>query len=203
VAVTMTGRERVLLIVTGAFVILALLYHFGLKGGIGALAGEREQLRREEQTYDDYIGVLRREPELNQQYQKLEQRYPMTVQRAKEFTATIEKQFRAFRMTGINISPPEEEVIEDAEDHGFVTLRIRCDGDIEKVAQMLGFFNHQAILVKELRLRAYLDSPRINVEVSVSQIVRLSEEMKAKIGKQAGPASGGRSQARRRVSPGL
>ena len=64
-AVTMTGRERVFLVVAITLVIVALVYHFGLKGGIGALAEEREQLRNEKQTYEDYIRVLRREPELN------------------------------------------------------------------------------------------------------------------------------------------
>jgi hypothetical protein len=67
---------------------------------------------------------------------------------------------------------------------------------------MLNFFDAQAIMVKDLRLTGRVDSSVISVDVTVSRLVKLSEEKKAELEKER-EESGGYNRGRRRVSPGL
>jgi len=182
-AIAMTKRERVFLVLTIVLGVFALLYHFGLQTGLGSFSQEREKLRLEKKHYEDYIRTLKREPLVNRRYQALESRYP--PQRVKEFTADIERALKSFRMTNIVIDPPVEDFIEGTQEYGLVTLHVRCEGNTNNVSRMLGYFDRQAILVNELKLTSHLDSPRITVDTSISQIVKLSEEMKAKMEKRA------------------
>jgi hypothetical protein len=190
-AISISRRERIILIVTVALAAVALVYHFGLSAVFSNLADNREELRQEKETYDGYIRDLKREAKVNADIAELEGKYPMNAQRVKEFTPSIEQAFKSFGLTGVPITPEEQEAIKEAEDYGFVTVRIQCDGDIQTVARILNYFDRQAILIKELDLRTNIDSPRIHVDAKVSQFVKLSEEMKAQGEKRSG-TSGGR-----------
>jgi hypothetical protein len=185
-AISMSRRERTILIVTVALGLVAAVYHFGLSNVLSAFSDEREQLRQEKETYNGYIRDLKREPRVNADIRTLEGRYPMTEQRIKEFTASIEQAFKSFGVGDVPITPPEQEAIKGAEDYGFVTVRIQCDGDIQAVTRILDYFDRQAILIKELELRTTLDSPRIHVDAKVSQFVKLTEEMKSQESKKTG-----------------
>lgn len=200
-AFKMSRRERIILIVTAVVAAVALIYHFGLSNALSNLTDERDQLRQAQENYEKYIRDLRREPEVNANFAKLEREYPMSDQRVKEFTAQIEETFKSFGIAQTPITVPEEEPIAGAEDYSLVTIRIQCDGDISQVARILNFFDRQAILIKELSLRTGVDSNVIHVDTKVSQIVRVSEEMKAQRTKRAS-ASGIRG-VKPRESPGL
>jgi len=184
-AFSMSRRERVILIVTVVVSALALIYHFGLKSMVTSFADQREELRQQKETYDRCIQELRREEKLAKDFVKLESNYPMTDQRVKEFTTTIDAAFQSAGMAA-NILPPEEEDIPGAEDYGYVTLRIQSDGNINSVTKILNFFDRQAILIKDLKLTTSIDSPRIRIDVWVSQIVKRSEEAKAAKDKKSG-----------------
>ena len=188
-AISMSRRERVILITTVVLGVVALIYHFGLSGLLSAFADERDQLRQEKETYGRYIQELKREPRVAADIRQLEGKYPMTEQRVKEFTASIEAAFKSFGVADVPITPPEQEAIQGAEDYGFVTLRINCEGDIGTVTKILDYLNRQAILVKELDLKTNIDTSRIHVDVKVSQFVKLSEEMKALESKRTGATS--------------
>jgi len=188
-AISISRRERTILIVTVALAVMALVYHLGLSSVLSALGDEREQLRQEKETYERYIADLRREDEVATDIAQLEKRYPMTDQRLKEFTATIDEAFKAAGMTAA-ISPAEQEEIAGAEDYGFVTLHITSAGTIESVVRVLNYFDRQAILIKELKLTTGVDQNMIQVDVRVSQMIKISEEMKEKKVKRPSTPSG-------------
>lgn len=178
-AMTMSKRERVLLFAVVVLGMVAVVYNLGLKGVVASLGESRDQLRQAETTYKEYIKYLTgRGLRAQKVYQAFEQHYPMGEELAKGFTSKIERAFKTFGMRRTTIDPFQIEAVEGLEDYGFVTLHVSCIGDITKVAQMLKFFDKQAILVKELKLAGTLDKPDISIDVTVSQIVKLSEEMK-------------------------
>jgi C-terminal processing protease CtpA/Prc len=183
-AISMSRRERTILIVTIVVGAVALVYRFGLQDVFNTLTSASDQLAQEEKTYREYIQDLKRKDAVDRDYQKLERSYSIGLQGTKEFTGGIEQNFAAFGMTGTRYDPPEEALVEGAEDYGYVKLRIRCDGEIEMIRKMLTLFDKQALLVEELKLTGQLDFPRIGVDVRVSQIVKTSPEMRAKMEKQ-------------------
>jgi hypothetical protein len=198
----MTRRERVFLVLAVALGLVAVVYNFGLKSSIGALADERDQLELERITYDDYIDELRDEPRVQEQWRKILEKYPIELTEPGQLTAMIEKELKTIGMAGTNIGASQEEIIEDAEDYGYLTLEITCTGDVTKVARMLNFYDAQAILVKEIKLTARVDSPIITVKVTVSRLVKWSEEKKAELKKKADERRGPLPRGRRRMSPG-
>jgi len=183
-AISMSRRERTILVVTLAVIAVGLVYRFGLQDAFSSLTAGSEQLAQEGKTYKEYIEDLKRKDAVDRDYQKLEQNYSISLQGTKEFTGGIEQNFAAFGMTGTRYDPPEEALVEGAEDYGYVKLRIRCDGTIEMIRRMLAYFDKQALLVEDLKLSGQLDSDRISVDVRVSQIVKTSPEMRAKMEKQ-------------------
>ncbi len=175
-AFTMTRRERTFLILTVALAAFAALYYLGLEDQLNALADQREQLRVEMETYRKFREELRRKEKVDGEYAAIERMYSINDQGSSQFTGSVESAFAAIGMARPQFRPPEEAPMEGNAELGYVKLHITCEGDVEKVVQMLNFFDKQAILVEELHLTSFLDSPRINIDVTVSQIVKVPPE---------------------------
>jgi len=202
-ALTMTRRERTILILTLIVGAVALVYYFGLEQAVNALAAQREQLRQEQKTNQSYLDDLRKKETVDSRYREIERLYSITDQGSKEFTASVEQTFAAIGMTGAKYFPPEEALMKGNEDLGYVKLHIACDGDIRKVAQVLSFFDQQAILVEDLKLTAFLDQERVNIEVWISQIVKLTPEKRRELEAKSRRLRGASGAAREREPMGL
>jgi len=201
-AFTITHRERTILILTMVLGTFALVYYFGLENALTALTDEREQLRQETETHKSYVQDLRNRENVDTDYREIERAYSITDQGSKEFTAAVEQNFAAIGMTGAQYRPPEKDLMEGNEDLGYVKLTIVCEGDIQRVTRMLNFFDQQAILVEDLKLTSYLDSPRINIEVTISQIVKINPEEREELRKKRATRGGVRT-SREREPMGL
>jgi len=203
-AISTTRRERVLLGLTVGVAVLWLSYHLGLKDVVSSLQRNHEDLQQAQLNYEDYIDYVEgKEARVMREFAKLEKSYGMGEQDQKEFTAQTERTLKAYGLMGLRMDPPDHEPIEGLEDYGYLNLTLGCDGDTTQIAQLLTYFDQRAILVRELKLAGKVDSPIIHADVTISQLIKLDEELKEKMKQMEKTRGLGSGQPRRRLGPGL
>lgn len=184
-AFSMTRRERVILITTVVLAVSALVFNLGMKSGLGGLAENRELLKREKEKYDGFLSALKRRPVIEKRLEELKADRGITVRSDREFTPMIEEAFRDIGMRPDIRTPTYEFLYDGTKEYGRVTLRILCKGTVGEVGRMLVFFDEQLIEVNSMVLTSKIDVTTIDVDVTVSQIVELSDEMREKLRTQS------------------
>ncbi|MBM3334316.1 hypothetical protein FJY63_06610 [Candidatus Sumerlaeota bacterium] len=199
-ALKVSRRERSILVVTVVVAFVAIVYHFILPRFQGLFGGQIEGLKQASDTYWSYVKDRAREPAVNKRFEQLEKTYRINHdQGSAEFTKTIEEEIPKLGLVPPKIGKAAEETMEDNEDYGYTTLTFQSEGNAQALTQLLVFLDQQAILVKDLSVKSRLDSDRLDISVTVRQVVKLSEETKKKRAKKASASGKGGTRSRESV----
>jgi len=180
----LTRRERVIVVATIVLAIIFAVRQFGLGAAVGGLAVDTEELTAERAKYEERLALVRREPEVDEEFRELEKNYRIDEQADKEFTAQLEAALLKFGpMTERVIDPPRYELLtQDSEEYGIAIRRLRARAmKQEDVGKLLIFFDEQLIQVHEMKLSSALDDASIRIDATVSQMVKLSPEVLRKL----------------------
>jgi hypothetical protein len=170
-----SGRERMLLIVTGTVICAAIVYRFGIGSIYESLRSSSEQLGTVEKTYQRYVKQLDQRDRIERAYGEIEDQFPKRDpghDPAHQFSEEVDALCSQLGFANPNIEPAKERPIEDVEDYRFILLTIKTEGDFASVVRLLKGFDSKSLLIRELTLNSYLDQDRLRIAVTVARIVK-------------------------------
>ena len=197
-------REHLLLIMTIAVGLIAILYHMGFASLLNALSESGEILDQEKERFQEYVTQLNNKDEIEKAYNSIQFEFPQTDPDKKpeqQFSEDVVKMCAKYGLPTPNIGPPKDEIIENVDDYKFISLTIRINGSIEKLSSILKEFNRNALLIEDITLTATLDEEDINAGITLARIAKLTPEESARLQKaRSSSRSSTPSTVRRRFS---
>lgn len=181
----LSKREKILAsLVVGVFA-MWLVVQYGVLRIYGALSMRAETLTTTRKTFTEYDKKMKKGVGIRQRYEEIAGRYASvdTEKKSdprKDFSEFVANLCRRLGFNYPNIEPPKIEPIEEVDDYSFITLAVHTRGDREKVAKLLKGFDAEAVLIRQLDIRARLDNPVLDVTLTVARMVKMKPAKKTK-----------------------
>ncbi len=146
-----------------------------------AVTSRSQKLATVKETYEENVSRLKKGAAIRSEYAELVGNQGQTspdVQKdpQKEFSEFISDLCRRLGFTYPRIEPPKTEPIQGVDDYSFITLTVSTQGTRESVANMMKGFDKEAVLIRDLTLRTFLDSPQMDVSITVARLVQISPD---------------------------
>ena len=180
-----SGREKMLLVVTCVIVCAVIVYKFGINRIYEGLRFSTEQLQSAENTYQRYVRQMEHRKRIEREYNEIEDQFPTPEagrDPAHQFSEEIDMLCSQLGFANPTIEPAKEKPIEDVEDYRFILLTVKTEGDFSSITRMLKGFDNKSLLIRELALNNYPDKDRVRVAVTVARIVKADETLEGEAG---------------------
>ena len=175
----MSKREKIILIVTVAVAVVALLYRFGLSGLADEISSTSERMTRAQQAYDEYQRQLDKQSAIEGDYRKIEGQFSTTDPNRKPDQAFTEDVARLCRELGLNyprIEPVQDAEIPEVDEYKFMTVEVKSSGDLEQFVKLLKGFEQRSLLITALKITHPPNAPSFILSVTVARIVKLTPD---------------------------
>ncbi len=168
-------RERVLMIVTGTAAVGALLYVFGLGDLVDQFSIQTSQLETAEKQYVESLQIMTKAPEIQKRFNDLGILPPKAGEKRPDLVFTEEL---VSLSRGMN-TRPEPAVYEDipGSEYQFITARLRADGDLESIVNLLKALETRGLLFREVELDVVRDQDTIHAIIRLARIAPVPEDV--------------------------
>lgn len=176
---TMKKREKILFLLTTMAVIVAIVFSFSggtVEDEAGRQAGE---LAAAEKQFIQSLQTLRDAPEINRRYQKIADQLPTGSTRNRadlQFSEELNSLCQRLGVPQPRLEPAIAQEIPGVEDYELITIRLRFEGPLETIVNILKAFETTRLLFQEVDLRGALDVDNINTSIVVARIAAVPPE---------------------------
>lgn len=181
----MNKREKILGSISLLLVLGLVLYQFGFSQIYDKISFDSSDLNNLKQTYDKYQGYMKKENQIQTKYEEIvgKDKNPQEntgIDPQKEFSEFVSDLCRRLDFAYPRIDPPSVIPIDNVNDYVFVTLNINTKGDVKRISKLLKGFDREAVLIRELTLRSKLDSPELDLNITVARMIQVEQPIQEK-----------------------
>jgi hypothetical protein len=171
-------REKIL----GGSSLLLLLglvfYQFGFSQVYERISFDSSGMNNLKETYQKYQGYMKKEAQIRKKYHEIVGKDKNPGENTgkdpqKEFSEFVSDICRRLDFKYPRIDPPAIAPIDNVDDYAFVTLAVHTSGDIQGIAKLLKGFDREAVLIRELTIRSRLDSPELDLTITVARMIQV------------------------------
>lgn len=182
----MNPREKKILVLTIVLLVVFVAYRMmgGQEGFSLASLGGGGRVVEARVAFLEAFEILRKGPAIDGAFARVDTKLPKAIPgRTPELTFSDEV---TRILVGRNwqtpkVKPPKTSEIKDVEDYYYIDLEISVTGPLEKLVDLMVFFQEQNILVKNFKLeKPRVDSDQVNLDVTVSRLARADPEERKK-----------------------
>ena len=173
-------RERVMMILTIIALVGALLYSFGVGDFIDSLSKQKEDLEAAEKQFVENMETLEKGTQIKRRYQALEDKMPSSQDGKRTdmiFTEEIHSLCRGLGIRMPQLDPAEYEEIEGIEEHEFITVRLRTEGDLDTIVKLLKAFEGRGLMFREVNLTGSRDQDLVRARVVLARTAKVPEDI--------------------------
>ncbi|MBN1903343.1 hypothetical protein JW926_18640 [Candidatus Sumerlaeota bacterium] len=192
----MNKREKILGAASLLLVLGLIFYQFGFSEIYDKISFDSSGLGNLKDTYEKYQGYMKKERQIRTKYYEIVGRETNPGEKKgidpqKEFSEFVSELCRRLDFAYPRIDPPSLVPIANVDDYAFVTLNIHTNGDTKRISKLLKGFDREAVLIRELTLRSKLDSPELDLTITVARMIPV-EAPKQDKGKTSSKESSGK-----------
>lgn len=196
---TLKKREKIMFGLTLLAVIVAIVFSFGGGDMIDQVGQQSGELEAVEKQFIQSLQTLRDAPEINRRYQKIADQLPTGSTRSRadlQFSEELNSLCQRLGVPQPRLEPAIAEEIPGVEDYELVTIRLRFEGPMETIVNILKAFETTRLLFQEVDLRGAMDVDNINTSIVVARIAAVPPEeipirqaQKARRARRSSPAT--------------
>lgn len=180
---SISKREKNILILTVVVIVGALFYQFGLNSLMTAFSESAGDLESKQKVFESNTELLKQRKSIEQTYLNIERLFPKDSpeKTAKQlFSEDVEILFRELGIANGQIRTPKDEFIEGVDNYKEITIDIEADGKLDQIVSILKKFYVDSFIVKQLKISGDPDNEFKKLNISVSRVVKITPENQPK-----------------------